>query len=162
MPNTQGKLFRGETVADRYKGKLTAKQLKFVECYKGNAQEAAKEAGYGKTMKSSADSGSRLLKNPEVCRLIQERHEKAIRPLIATRQDREKFLTDVMNDTKSSMKDRLKALELLSKMSGDYTNKIELSGNLTTQQQVLLYLPKKDTIDTEEQSKENIAEPKKD
>lgn len=149
-------------MADRYKGKLTEKQLKFVAAYRGNAGEAAKEAGYGKTEKSSADSGSRLLKHPEICRMIKERQEKEIRPLIATRHDREKFLTDVFQDTKQSMKDRLKALELLSKMSGDYTNKIELSGGIETKQpQVIVYLPDNGRqVDSPIKEQQNIAEVK--
>ena len=41
------------------------------------------------------------------------------------------------------MKYRLKAVELLSKTEGDFieNRKVELSGNITTQQQVLVYVP---------------------
>lgn len=130
-------------MADRYKGKFTAKQLKFIEAYKGNGMEAAREAGYSGDNGDLAVVGTRLLKNPNICKAIKERQAKEVKPLIASRHDRQKFLTDVFQDTKNSMKDRLKAVELLSKTEGDFieNRKVELSGNITTQQQVLVYVP---------------------
>ena len=44
-----------------------------------------------------------------------------MQPVIATRDERQKFWTDVMNSSSEEMRDRLKASELLGKSEADFT-----------------------------------------
>ena len=108
---------------------LTDKQAKFVELYNGNATEAAKLAGY-----SHPDTaGKRCMQNVQICTKIQERRAKEIKSLVATRQDRQKFWSDVMmanNDDEIDMKSRLRASELLGKSEGDFLERREHTGSI--------------------------------
>lgn len=92
----------------------------------GNATEAARIAGYG----APAQQGSRLLRSANVATAIDARRRSD--PLIATREERQRFWTEVMKyeDTEghSDMKDRLKASELLGKTQADFIERRELSG----------------------------------
>lgn len=107
---------------------LSAKQLLFVEAYNGNATEAALKAGY--SPKTAESQGCRLLKNVKVAEAIRARQDKAIAPLVASRQDRQKFWTGVMNDKFEKMPDRLKASELLGKSEGDFLERVNHSGSI--------------------------------
>lgn len=110
-------------------GKLTEKQERFVEAYEGNATQAAILAGY--SQKSAEKIGRDLLRNATVAKRIRERQETAIRPLIANREDRQKFWTETMNNAGVKMPDRLKASELLGKSEGDFLDRVEHSGGLS-------------------------------
>jgi len=105
--------------------RLSEKQLRFIELWTGNATETATLAGYS----NAKDAGTRCLKNSEICRAIKEKRSKEIKPLIATRQDRQKFWTDVMMDAEEDMKNRLKSSELLGKSEGDFLDRMQLSGD---------------------------------
>lgn len=107
---------------------LTPKQQRFIELYSGNATEAALKAGYSK--KTAPFIGAENLKKPQIIEAIRKREEKELRPLIATRQDRQKFWTDVMNNADEDMKNRLKASELLGKSEADFTEKIQATGDM--------------------------------
>ena len=100
---------------------LNFRQRSFVNAYEGNATQAAIAAGYsGKTAHSA---GSRLLKHVEVSQAIQEREEKeaSVRAAtIADRRERLAFLTAIMRDGARSDAARLKAADLLCRISGDY------------------------------------------
>ena len=102
---------------------LNAKQKAFSEHYAGNATEAAVKAGY--SPRSAEVTGARLLRNAKVQAAIQEREKTESRSRIATRQDRQRFWTEVMQNGKEEMKDRLKASELLGKSECDFTEKIQ-------------------------------------
>lgn len=108
--------------------KLTDKQQRFVEAYDGNATQAAIAAGYSE--KSAEKLGHDLLKIPKVVAAIQKRQNKAVRPLIANREARQKFWTETMLDPEAKMPDRLKASELLGKSEGDFLDRIQHSGNV--------------------------------
>jgi len=106
---------------------LNAMQRKFVEAYTGNATEAARIAGY----KEPQSQGSRLLKNVEIQKALKERSNKANRVIkkhIMNREQRQAFLTEVVANQENEMKDRLKACDQLSKIDGDYINKVEVTG----------------------------------
>lgn len=47
-------------------------------------------------------------------------------PTIATRLERQEFWTSVLRSEDESMKDRLKAAELLGKSEGDFLERIEM------------------------------------
>lgn len=105
---------------------LTPGQIKFIDCYKGNATEAAREAGY----KQPKVAGSRLLTNVAICAAIKAREGKEVKATIASRQERQEFWTSVMQDTGEDMKNRLKAAELLGKSNADFTENVNLKHDL--------------------------------
>ena len=115
--------------------RLTEKQKRFVEEYLVdlNATQAAIRAGY--SPKTAYSMGQRLLKNVEV--------QKAIQEAIQERQKRTEITQDMVVDelravafakagdyTDSTLKysNKLKALELLGKHLGMFTDKVEHSG----------------------------------
>ena len=122
--NLTGGLFLGVGMG------LNVKQKAFVEHFAGNAASAAEKAGYSK--KTAKAQGSRLLTNADVLAAIREREKIESRTRIATRQARQEFWTDTMQDADAEMKDRLKASELLGKSEGDFLDRVQHSGNLET------------------------------
>ena len=119
---------------------LTAKQRAFIEAYTGNATVAAKLAGYSEATAYSI--GQRLLKQPEVASAIQAREAERTSDEVANREARLKFWTSVMYDVTHSIRDRLRASELLAKAEGDFLDRVEVESqkNLDLTAQVRLYL----------------------
>lgn len=117
-------------------GKLTPKRRAFVEAYtgaaNGNATEAARLAGYAVPMQE----GGRLLRNAEVAAAIREATVEVRQEAIATREQRQTMLTRIIlgieldRGDEPAMRDRLRALELLGKMQGDFVERVE--ANVTT------------------------------
>lgn len=105
--------------------KFTEKQKRFIQCYDGNATKAALKAGYSK--KTAYSSGQRLLKDVEISVAIKKRMVKKVDKIIATREDRQKFWTKVMNG-RFKVCDRLRASDLLGKSEADFTMKHEVGG----------------------------------
>jgi len=107
--------------------KLTEKQRKFVEAFmgpaKGNATEAARIAGYSGNDATLRNAGSRLLTNANISEAIKERQESD--PLVADREERQRFWSEVMRNDQADMRDRLKASEILGKSQADFTEKID-------------------------------------
>ncbi|MDO4920938.1 MAG: terminase small subunit [Phascolarctobacterium sp.] len=118
--------------------KLTERQRRFVEAYieTGNATKAAIMAGYSK--KTAATIGAENLIKPNIQKAIKERMKEIEASKTATPEEVIKFLSSVIRDEmveevvvnefigdgrsvarimtkKSSMKERLKAAELLLK-----------------------------------------------
>lgn len=102
---------------------MTPKQKKFIECYEGNATEAATLAGF--SPKTAYSQGQRLLKNVEIVEQIRQRENKFICEVAADRQERQGFWTSLMRDTEQRTGDRLKASELLAKSEGDFLERIQ-------------------------------------
>lgn len=94
----------------------------------GNATVAATAAGY--SAKTAASIGSRLLRKVKIRAAIDARVKSD--PAVATREARQSFWSRVMlgegRFKKTSMKDRLKASELLGKSHGDFVERKEHSG----------------------------------
>ena len=112
--------------------KLTHKQQLFVEAYAGNATEAAIKAGYSK--KTARAIGCELLTKPNITQIIAKREIKTEKSLIATREERQAFWTSVYNDPDANMNDRLRASELLGKSQADFTEKMQIEGNMSVVQ----------------------------
>lgn len=111
--------------------KLTDQKKKFAEFYlqNCNATQSAKLAGYSE--KTAYSQGQRLLKDVEVKKIIDSTNEKASNKRIADIVERKELLTSFMrNQEDTDDKGRLKALEILGKMEGDFTEKIEITGSL--------------------------------
>ena len=119
---------------------LTQKQQAFIDCYTGNATEAAKLAGYSD--RTAYSIGQQLLKHPEVAAAIRARETERKSAAIANREARLIFWTSVMYDVTHSIRDRLRASELLAKAEGDFLDRVEVESqkNLDLTAQVRLYL----------------------
>lgn len=101
---------------------LSAMQKKFIAAYEGNATEAAKAAGYKE--RSAYNAGARLMKNDEVLKAIEQKQAAANNEAVASFQERQEFLTQIMRDEDEMTKHRLKAVELLGKMCGDFSERM--------------------------------------
>lgn len=112
--------------------KLNARQKAFCEYYVacGNATEAAMKAGYSETYSKTRTNV--LLQNVEICRYINELQEKAKSSRIMTAIERREFLTSMIKDGAVKDTDRLKAVDILNKMDGEYTQKVEVNGNINS------------------------------
>ncbi len=128
--------------------KLTIKQKKFADEYiiSGNASEAAIKAGYKNEV-----SGRENLQKPTIKEYIDERLKELEQEAIANQSEVLKFLTSIMRGEQTeqtlisdgseqgqritnievSAKDRIKAAELLGKRYGSWTDKVDLSSDLT-------------------------------
>jgi len=77
--------------------------------------------------------GQQLLENIEVQKAIQKRETKAIRTIVADREELQAFWTTIVKDVEQVMRDRLKASELLGKSLGLFLDRVDLTntdGNL--------------------------------
>ena len=107
---------------------FSVKQQRFIDLYNGNASEAALKAGY--SAKTAPFIGAENLKKPQIIEAIRSRINKIDFPLIASREDRQKFWSATMNNTECSMADRLRASELLGKSQADFTEIHEHKGEV--------------------------------
>lgn len=106
------------------KPKFTVKEQRFIDFYCGNATDAARKAGY----KNPERSGAGNVRKGKIWAAIQAREEKEKSPMIASRQDRQKFWTDIMNNPEESLQNRLRASELLGKSEADFSENRNISG----------------------------------
>ena len=113
--------------------KLNARQKSFCEFYvaSGNATEAATKAGYSETYSKTRTNV--LLQNVEICRYINELQEKTKTSRIMTAIERKEFLTKMILKEETKDTDRLKALDILNKMDGEYIQKLEVKGELKSE-----------------------------
>lgn len=107
---------------------LSDKQKLFVRAYiglaKGNATEAARIAGY----KSASASAYETMRNPKVLNALDA--IQTADPLIASPTDRMKLLTRIIRDEQTSNRDRLTAMQQLSKMTGDFVHRVKAEGEI--------------------------------
>ena len=112
--------------------KLNARQKSFCEFYvaSGNATDAAIKAGYKE--KYAGVNADKLLKNTNIQKYIDELQEKTKSSRIMTAIERREFLTSMIKNGAVKDTDRLKALDILNKMDGEYTQKVEVNGNINS------------------------------
>ena len=105
--------------------KLNARQKKFAEYYaqSGNAAESAVKAGY--SAKYANTNASKLLQNTTIVNYIKELSEKLKDERIMTAKDRQVLLSDIARDDENEPNDRIKAVDTLNKMTGEYTVKVD-------------------------------------
>ena len=101
--------------------RLSELQKKFVVAYDGNATRTAELVGY----RCPKDAGCRAMRHVEIRKLLDARRQAEIRPGVATRQERQRFWSEIMQDQEIPWKHRLKASELLGKSQGDFIQKLE-------------------------------------
>ena len=117
--------------------KLNMRQRKFAEFYaQGNtASESAIKAGY--SAKYAGVNADKLLKNTNVSKYIKELADKAKDERILTAKDRQVLLSDIANSKEEDTSDRIRAIDTLNKMTGEYLNKVEVSASLETEKSKL-------------------------
>lgn len=108
---------------------LTPKQEKFVQgIVDGKTQTDAYKSAYN-TAKMSDSSiyqeASRLMGNPQISARINELRQRIEDASIMSAKDRAKWLTETINHVDVSMPDKLKALDILNKMTGEYVQKVQ-------------------------------------
>lgn len=111
---------------------LTAKQELFVQkIAEGMNQADAYRSAYDtERMSDNAiyREASLLLDNPKVTQRLKEIRDMAAKPTIMTAQKRKEWLTQVIQSEDESTSDKLRAIDLMNKMDGEYVTKVE--GNL--------------------------------
>lgn len=127
MPDTPVSELSYEQLLER----LNTREQKFVHVYDGNGQEAAKAAGYEGNKHVLAVQASRMLRKSEIRRAIALRTEADVERFILSREERQELWSRIALDESTETADRLKALELLGKSQADFTEKLEVKGELT-------------------------------
>lgn len=99
---------------------MNIRRARFAEYYRmsGNATDAAKKAGYSE--RSAYSQGERLLKNAEVLEYIQKLESKEKEERILNSSDRKVLLSDIARDEMNDPTARIKAIDTLNKMTGEY------------------------------------------
>lgn len=105
--------------------KLNLRQRKFAEYYaqSGNAAESARKAGYSENY--ATHRTDEMLRNVEISAYIKDLTEKAKDERILTAKDRQVMLSDIARDAENDAGDRIKAVDTLNKMTGEYTVKVD-------------------------------------
>ena len=112
---------------------MTHRQELFIQEYikTGNATSSAIKAGYSK--RTARSIGQRLLKNVDIKKKINELSQKIACNSIMTAKERQEYLTKLINAADVKVSDKLKALDILNKMTGEYIQKVEVNGELKTE-----------------------------
>ncbi len=111
---------------------LTERQRRFCEAYAatGNATEAARQAGYRKPDPQGAEN----LGKPRIVEALETLRQETTAAAAADREERQAFWTSVMrgepdaDGTRPTIRDRLRASELLGKAQGDFLERREVTG----------------------------------
>ena len=107
---------------------MTERQKKFSEYYAqcGNAAQSAIQAGYSE--KYAGQNADKLLKNTNIADYIRELTEAAQTARIMTARERQAILSDMAKDAQNELSDRIRAIDTLNKMTGEYVTKVQ--GNI--------------------------------
>lgn len=111
---------------------LTAKQEAFVQnIIQGMSQADAYRSAYPNQRMSDKtvwEAASRLMGNDKVLARLTELREQLTKETIMSAQKRLEWLTGVIKSDDESTGDKLKAVDIMNKMQGEYVTKID--GNL--------------------------------
>ena len=108
---------------------MTPKQKKFAEYYaqSGNTVQSAIKAGYSENYANSR--AHEMLENVGVAEYIKELSQKAQNERILTAKDRQEMLSDIAKDKHNLPSERIKAIDTLNKMTGEYITKMQADIN---------------------------------
>ena len=111
--------------------KLTPKQQAFADYYiqTGNATEAAIQAGYSE--RTAKQTGYENLTKPYIQQYIEEKQKDLESNRMADMTEVREFWTEAMRNAENTMKDRLKASEMIARTSGAFLEKMEVNANVT-------------------------------
>lgn len=109
---------------------MTERQKKFAEYYAqcGNAAQSAIQAGYSE--KYAGQNADKLLKNTNIADYIRTLTEAAQTARIMTARERQALLSDIARDKENEPSDRIRAVDTLNKMTGEYTQKVSIDGDV--------------------------------
>ena len=104
---------------------MTERQKKFAEYYAqcGNTVQSAIKAGYSEAYANS--TACKMLENARVAEYIKQLTEDAQTARIMTARERQALLSDIAKDGKNDPADRIRAVDTLNKMTGEYVAKIQ-------------------------------------
>ncbi len=116
-----GKRKGGDTVKD----KLNARQRKFAEYYaqSGNTVQSAIMAGYSENYANAR--AYELLENVGVAEYIKQLSDRLKDERIMSAKDRQVALSDIARSAEQDTSDRIRAIDTLNKMTGEYTVKVD-------------------------------------
>jgi len=111
---------------------MNARQKKFAEYYAqcGNTVQSAIKAGY--SVNYANKLAHKLLENIGVAEYLKSLTEKASEERILTAIERQAILSDIAKREYENQSDRIKAIDTLNKMTGEYIDRVELSGEVNT------------------------------
>lgn len=108
---------------------LTAKQEKFVQnIIQGMSQADAYRSAYPNQKmsdKSVWETASKLMTNPKVVSRLNELRDKLASESIMSAQERMEWLTKLVKNQEEGTNEKLKAIDIMNKMSGEYVTKID-------------------------------------
>lgn len=104
---------------------MNERQKKFAEYYaqSGNTVQSAIKAGYSE--KYANARAYEMLENVGVAEYIRELSEKVQNERIMTVKERQVLLSDIAKDGDNDPADRIRAVDTLNKMTGEYVAKIQ-------------------------------------
>lgn len=104
---------------------MTERQKRFAEYYAqcGNTVQSALRAGYSENYANAR--AHELLVNVGVAAYIRELSEMAQDERIMTAKERQALLSDIAKDGGNDPADRIRAVDTLNKMTGEYVAKIQ-------------------------------------
>lgn len=107
------------------KDKLNARQKKFAEYYvqSGNTVQSAIKAGYSEHYANAL--AYKLLENIGVAEYIRQLSDKLKDERIMSAKDRQVTLSDIARSDEQDPSDRIRAIDTLNKMTGEYTVKVD-------------------------------------
>ena len=120
---------------------LTAKQELFVQnIVQGMSQADAYRSAY--SCKNMSDNtiyvnASKLAVDTKVALRLKELREQLAAPAIMSAQERLKWLTEVIRSEKEGTGDKLRAVDIMNKMQGEYVTKVEGSLNVAKLEDLL-------------------------
>lgn len=118
--------------------KLNERQKRFADEYIicGNSEQAAIRAGYSKSY--ARGNAHKLLAHVSIKEYIEERNKAIESKKIATMQEVKEFWTNVLSNVDIELKERLKASEYLAKSSGGFIDKVQHSGHITSDVEIII------------------------
>ena len=104
---------------------MNERQKKFAEYYAqcGNTVQSAIQAGYSENYANA--NACKLLENVRVAEYIRQLNEKAQDERIMTAKERKALLSDIAKNENEKTQDRIKAVDTLNKMTGEYVLKVD-------------------------------------
>ncbi len=104
---------------------MNERQKKFAEYYaqSGNTVQSAIKAGY--STKYANKLGHKLLDNIGVAEYIRQLTQDEQNDRILTAKERQALLSGIANDSSNAPSDRIKAVDTLNKMTGEYIVKVD-------------------------------------
>lgn len=111
---------------------MNERQKKFAQHYaqSGNTVQSAIKAGYSDSYANKL--AHKLLDNIGVAQYIKSLTEKAQEERILSALERQELLSNLAKDGEEKTADRIKAVDVLNRMTGEYLDKVEISGEVNT------------------------------